>query len=239
MENLTIDIFISSAEDSELSEYRVLAALKNYMDQLHKNKLYPAFGELIDLSNELNNLLNQRENYRGLQSKRITGIDLENRTLIYEYNTEDFNEDKLSKIFDFIEWALPKIKEVVEEGTAIYDFVDSNIDIKEIGILPLYKDEGYFFVPDHSEKLTHVYKFLLSNIVTSNVPFKSLKTHFLEAISEDVTVIPPESIKLELIKKYPELPNPATYNLQVEIDFPFNETILPIAKRKLMRYLAA
>jgi len=239
MENLTIDVFISSAEDAELSEYRVLAALKNYREQLHKNKLYPIFGELIELSNELNNLLNQRENYRGLLSKKIVGIDLESQSLIYEYNTEEISDDKLSKIFDFIEWALPKIKEVIEEGTAIYDFVESNMDIKEIGILPLYKDEGYFFVPSHAEKATYIYKFLLSNIVTSNVPFKSLKTHLLEFIKEETTVIPPETIKLNLIKKYPELPNPATYNLETDIDFPFNETVLPIAKRKLMRYLAA
>ncbi|MFA3783402.1 hypothetical protein ABRY23_10100 [Melioribacteraceae bacterium 4301-Me] len=239
MENLTMEVFLSSAEDSELSEYKVLAALKNSLEQLYKYKLYPTFGQLIELSNELNNLLNQRENYKGLLSKKIVGIDLENKTLIYEYNIENINEEKLSKIFDFIEWALPKIKEVIEEGTAIYDFVDSNIDIKEIGILPLYKDEGYFFIPSPSEKITYIYRFLLSNIVTSEAPFKTLKTHFLETIDESTTVIPPESIKLDLIKKYPELPNPATYNLHSDLDFPFTETILPVAKRKLMRYLAA
>ncbi|MCX7797023.1 MAG: hypothetical protein N2249_00180 [Melioribacter sp.] len=239
MRNIMMQIFISSAEDSELSEYKLLATLKNFREQLHKNKLYPAFGELIELNNELNILLTERNNYKSMISKKIVGIDIENQSLIYEYNTEELNEDKISKIFDFIEWALPKIKEVIDEGTAIYDFVESNIEIKEIGILPIYKDEGYFIIPSIAEKVTHIYKFLLSNIVTSDVPFKSMKTQFVESFKEDVTKIPPETIKLSLIKKYPELPNPATYNLETDVDFPFNETVLPIAKRKLMRYLAA
>ncbi len=217
----------------------MLAALKNYKEQLHKYKLYPVFGELVELSNELNHILESRNNFKSLVSKKIVGIDLENQSLIYEYNNEEISEDKISKIFDFIDWALPKIKEIIDEGTAIYDFVESNMNIKEIGIIPLYKDEGYFFIPSHEVKATFVYKFLLSNIVTSNIPFKSLKTQLLESIQSSLAAIPPETIKLDLIKKYPELPNPATYNLETDIDFPFNETVLPIAKRKLMRYLAA
>lgn len=238
MKKLTLDIFISAADDSELSEYKLLAALKNYKEQLHRNKLYPVFGELVELSNELKDLIEQRNNLKNMLSKKIVGVDLENQSLIYEYSSENISEDKLSKIFDFIEWALPKIKEVIEEGAAIYDFVESNMNIKEIGIVPLYKDEGYFFIPSHADRTTFIYKFLLSNIVTSNVPFKSLKTQLLESIHEPITVIPPETIKLDLIKKYPELPNPATYNLETDVDFPFKETVLPVAKRKLMRFLA-
>ena len=49
----------------------------------------------------------------------------------------------------------------------------------------------------------------------------------------------PEALKIDLIKEFPELPNPATYSFNIEVDFPFNETILPIAKRKLIRRLAA
>jgi hypothetical protein len=40
-----------------------------------------------------------------------------------------------------------------------------------------------------------------------------------------------------LIAEHRELPNPATYLCQTELDFPFQETILPVAKRKLLRRL--
>ena len=33
------------------------------------------------------------------------------------------------------------------------------------------------------------------------------------------------------------MPNPATFLMDTELDFPFDTTILPVAKRKLMRHL--
>ena len=42
---------------------------------------------------------------------------------------------------------------------------------------------------------------------------------------------------LELIEANRDLPNPATYLFETDLDFPFNETILPVAKRKFLRGL--
>ncbi|MGK9368339.1 hypothetical protein ACSSWA_05525 [Melioribacter sp. Ez-97] len=239
MEHLDLNIFITSADDAELAEYKLLAALKNYKEEFHKYRLYPFFGEIVEVSNQLHQLINSKEEFNKLRSKKITGIDLENQQLIYEYTEENLSEEKISRVFSFIEWALPKIKETLEEGAAVYDFVENNIEIKEIGLLPIYKDEGYFFVRDNQERMLYIYKFSMAKVVNSNVPFQSLKTNFLEAFKEEATVVPPEAIKLELIKKYPDLPNPATYNLDTDVDFPFNETVLPVAKRKFIRFLAA
>jgi len=94
-------------------------------------------------------------------------------------------------------------------------------------------------VPDHKQKEIHVIRFQLSNIINSDIPFKTLKTSLVESHEEKKITSAPESIKLELIKKYPDLPNPATYKVSTELDMPFNETILPVAKRKMMRQLAA
>jgi hypothetical protein len=41
------------------------------------------------------------------------------------------------------------------------------------------------------------------------------------------------------MKKYHDLPNPATYRCEVDIDFPYQDTVLPVAKRKLMAHLVA
>jgi len=239
MRSLTIDIFTSSIEDQELSEYKVLAALKNYSEMLHKNILYPALTEIMEIFQVLVSILKQRENFRAMKSRRITSIDLENKKFIYEDNKEEIDIHNIRKVFEFIDWAMPKIKEVLNEGTAIFDFVESQIKIKEIGILPFYKDEGYFIVPDHKQKEIHVFRFQLSNIINSDIPFKTLKTSLVESHEEKKITSAPESIKLELIKKYPDLPNPATYKVSTELDMPFNETILPVAKRKMMRQLAA
>ena len=237
MEKLNINTFISAASDSEMSQYLVLATLKNSLEQFHKNKLYPPFGELVELNQNLLSLLNKRSDLSGKMPSKLMGFDFENKRLIYE--KEQFNETEMNKIFEFIEWARPKIKEGLDEGKAIYDFVDENIKIEEIGIMPLYKDEGYFLIPDIKNKVYHVFRFELSIISSSDVPLRSLKTNFVETFESQINDLAVDNIKLELIKKYPELPNPATYNVLINIDFPFDETVLPISKRKLMRQLAA
>jgi hypothetical protein len=69
MRSLTIDIFTSSIEDQELSEYKVLAALKNYSEMLHKNILYPALTEIMEIFQVLVSILKQRENFRAMNIK--------------------------------------------------------------------------------------------------------------------------------------------------------------------------
>ncbi|MBK7032936.1 MAG: hypothetical protein IPH49_06685 [Ignavibacteria bacterium] len=47
----------------------------------------------------------------------------------------------------------------------------------------------------------------------------------------------PEDLKLALVEQHQDMPNPATFLMDSDLDFPFDETILPVAKRKLMRRL--
>jgi hypothetical protein len=238
MTRLTIDTFISSANDSELSGYKLLAALKIYTEELHKNRLYPAFGDLIDLNTELENLILQRQSYQ-LRSNKIRGMDLENGKFVYEKARENITEYSMEQVFEFIDWSLPKIKEAVEEGRAIYDFVEKGLSIKEIGLIPIYKDEGYFCIENLERQATYVYRFILSKITSLDVNFQTLKTNLVEFYEDTPSPVCYENIKLELIRKYPSLPNPMMYNVETEIEFPFVETILPIAKRKLMQHLAS
>ncbi len=239
MRSLTIDIFTSSLEDTELSEYKVLAALKYYSDMLHKNILYPAFAELMEIFQMLNSIISQRKYFYLMKSRWFSELDHKNKEFIYDYGKEDVDIHNIQKVFEFIDWAMPKIKEVVDEGTAIFDFVESQIKIKEIGLQPLYKNEGYFIAPEHKSKEIHVFRFQLSDVINSDVPFKSLKTNHIESVEEDSIASVPESMKLYLIRKFPDLPNPAAYAVCTELDMPFNETILPIAKKKIIRQLAA
>lgn len=238
MLRLNIDTFIKSAHDSELSEYRLLAALKNYTDELHKNKLYPAFGDLVDLSLELESILLNKQLYQK-RINRIKGIDLENGKFLYEEEIQNISSDSMEHIFDFIQWALPKLKVALDEGKAIYDYVEEGLEIKEVGIIPLFKDEGYFTISDQESKRLCIYKYVLSKLASLDVNFQTLKTNLIESYSDIINTHPIDEIKYELIKKYPELPNPVLFKVETEIDFPFNETVLPIAKRKLMHHLAA
>jgi len=47
-----------------------------------------------------------------------------------------------------------------------------------------------------------------------------------------------ESIKSELIRYRSQLPNPAVYSIDIGLGFPVDETILPVAKRSLVKYIS-
>jgi len=48
-----------------------------------------------------------------------------------------------------------------------------------------------------------------------------------------------ENIKADLIKNRSDLPNPAVYSIESGLSFPVEETLLPIAKRSLVKFISA
>ena len=237
METLNLSTFIKAADDLELSKYRVLAILRKYSEFLHKNKLYPALAELISIKNELELLIEQMSLF---DTEFILNLNFaeffENFEL--EQSTK-FNDTDLDIVADFIRWALPEIKNSIAEGKAIFDFVDENIILNEVGVMPKNRSEGYFMIQDLKHDLLKIYKFEMSLFSTADNPLRTLKSKLVDLISLQTSEeYNPLDIKHNLIEKFPELQNPATYYFETSIDFPFVETILPVAKRKLVRTLA-
>lgn len=105
--------------------------------------------------------------------------------------------------------------------------------------MPLYHDEGYWFVPDNKASLLHLLHFSLALYESGNERFRSLKTEVLKTLEQSSIKRPAESVKMELIEERHDIPNPATFVCETELDFPYQATILPVAKRKLLIRLAA
>jgi len=49
---------------------------------------------------------------------------------------------------------------------------------------------------------------------------------------------PYEKIKLDLIRRYRDLPNPAAFLLLSKMKFPFSETLMPVAKRLFVKHIS-
>ena len=169
--------------------------------------------------------------------QRLRDVDVENMKLLYEPAGGETPEFK--KIMDLVAWVLPRVRQVLEEGTGIYDFVEEHISIGEVGIVPAYREEGYWFVPDPARGIVHLLRYEVSLFSTPQEQYRSLKTTDLGTVEEGPVRRPPEMLKLDLIRRYRDLPNPATYMCEVDIDFPFAETILPVAKRKFMAHITS
>jgi hypothetical protein len=230
MERLSITSFVSFSGDQETDQYRILSGIKGYSDNFRKKKLYPALSELIELAALLKRILDQKKGLRSSFPKNIVGFDIENKKIILG---GDITDQNIEILFDLIEWALPIIKQTIEEGIVLYEYVEKNINIDEVGILPLYKEEGYLIIPDNIIEKYLIHRFHFALFEGEREKFRTLKTILIDAVERGL-VNTPEFLKQKMIEDYKELPNPATYYCETDLDLPFSETLFPVAKRKLL-----
>ncbi|MBI9073520.1 MAG: hypothetical protein JEY94_18100 [Melioribacteraceae bacterium] len=235
MRNLAAQTFITSVSDFEMSQYQLLSYLTKYKTDLKKFKLYPSLTELIELSSMLEEIIDQKIALEKDFPRAIIKTDLADRLdLMDEFN---LNEYELEKMMEFVDWALPQVRETINEGKAVYDFVEENMTLEDIGMLDDYK-EGYFIIPELESDLMHIYRFEVS-INEEDDSIRSLKTQITESFSSlDYEGLSLEMLKLKLLQTYPEFSKSVTLLLDTDVDLPYKETVLPIAKRKLIRKIA-
>lgn len=234
--SLSLDLFTKVQSDFEISQYKVLAALKEISEDFKQNKIYPHLSELVELHSTLTDIKKRLKDLRNDFPKRIKKVDFVNQVIEHEVVFVDGSD--LSKVEDLIEWALPYIEAKIEEGKAIYEFVDDEIKLEEVGIMPHYTDEGYFFVPDNKESKLLLFQYEMTIFESSKDTYRALKTPFLKALEKGGVHLSPNTIKLHLISENKELPNPATFAFDTDLYFPFSESIFPVVKRKLLKQIS-
>jgi len=235
MEGISFDIFLSGIRDAESTQYRLLAYLQRIRDAYSRNVIYPHLAELVDLHATLGGVAGRLAEARDAIPGRLSGVDLNAHRLIYEKS--DLGFDELDDLEALVQWALPRIRDTIEEGRAIFEFVDENVRLEHVGIVPSYVEEGFLLVPDRSARRIHVVRYQLSIFSGADERFRTLKTTHLRSIEAGGILPNPAEIKRDLAVEFRELPNPSTFLLATELDFPFRETVLPVAKRKLLKNL--
>lgn len=236
MEKLSKDWLTQGLIDFEYKKYLLLAYLQTVKKSFGKVELYPFLADLVF-------------HYRNLQAVK------ENKTLIREafpkeISLEEFNKLELSyremvqddavmsELESIIEFSIPQIKDSLQEGTVIYEYVESQCEISPIGVTPLYANEGYLFVTQPPEKETKVYRYQVSIFEDSKEQLRSLNTQFIEDVNKN-PLYTYERIKLDLIRRYKDLPNPAAFLVLSKMKFPFVETLMPVAKRLFVKHISA
>ncbi|ARA92737.1 hypothetical protein AWN76_005855 [Rhodothermaceae bacterium RA] len=231
---LHLDLFLQAGRDIEGAQYRVLSGLQRIQQAFSRNVIYPHLAELIELYGTLKTIAGRIGDLRGAVPKRITGVDLQAGEVTYEASA---SFDQMAYVEELIHWALPHIQKAIEEGRTIYEFVEEHLHMEEVGIVPSYVQEGYLILPDPDSGQTHILQYTLSVFTSAEARYRSLQTSHLKSLPHRGVYPSPGKLKLDLAREYPDLPNPATYFFSTDLDFPYEPTTLPVAKRKLMRYL--
>ena len=236
MKTLSETWFAEGRIDFELKKYTLLAYLQEVTKYFNENKLYP---QLADIIFHYNNIVAFRENKKYLQEhfpKKMTGIQMEKLQLLYEQMIGD--DELMQELEDIIHYSAGKMKGAIQNGTGIYEFVEDKIEITPVGLIPLDTHEGYFFLSSGNEKSTGVYHYRLSIFEKHDEKYRSIRTLFIDNWKRSISGTY-ENIKTELIKRWKDLPNPAVYSIETSLRFPVDETILPIAKRRLVKFISA
>ncbi len=234
MKSLSDTWFAEGRIDFEMKKYILLAYLQEVNIYFNENKLYP---QLADIIFHYNNLVAFRENKKYLQEnfpRRLTGIQMERLQVLYEQMVYD--DDLMQELEEIISYSADTIRETIHNGTAVYEFVEEKINIIPVGIIPLETNEGYLFLT--SGKETGVYQYRLSIFEKQQEKYRSIRTTFIDNRRQSFSS-GYEQIKTELIQQRKELPNPAVYAIETSLQFPIDETLLPIAKRSLVKYISA
>jgi len=236
MDQLSKDWLTQGLIDLEYKKYILLAYLKSVSSSFSRSELYPFLGDLVF---HYRNLIAIRENKSLIKDsfpKEISLEEFKKLELTYREIIED--DDIMSELENIIDFAIPKIKDSLQEGSVIYEYVESQFEISPIGVTPLYANEGYLFVSQPPEKETNVYKYQISIFEGSQEQLRSLNTEFIESV-EKKPLHTYERIKLDILSRYKQMPNPATFLIFSKTRFPFSETLMPVAKRLFVKHISS
>ncbi|MEQ1587195.1 MAG: hypothetical protein ABL895_15005 [Cyclobacteriaceae bacterium] len=221
--------------DFEYKKYQLLAYFKEVKSSFSRVELYPFLSDLVF---HYRNLISLKENHSLIRDsfpKELSPEGLKNLEVNYKRMIED--DLIMQEIESIMEYALPHFKSSLDEGSYIYEFVESKCEISPVGLTSLYANEGYLFVTQPPEKETHVYRYQATIFEQSTEMMRGIHTRFMLTAERSVSSTY-ENLKLSLIRQYSELPNPSVYLVLSKLRFPFDQTLMPVAKRLLVKQIS-
>jgi hypothetical protein len=168
-------------------------------------------------------------------SKTITGISLNKLEISYQNREND--TPIIQELKEIINFSVPKIGEQIKEGKQIYDFLETQIQISPVGIVPLNFKEGYFLLEQSNQKVLHVFQYKMSLLKKGINKWYRLNSSYITCFNQSIQNSI-ESIKKQIITQNQDLPNPATFVVTSKLQIPFTATYLPLAKRMLEEHIS-
>lgn len=234
MNRLQENWFAEGLIDFEYKKYILLAYLKTVEQNFTTNKLYPDLGDLVTHYRTLTEFIKSKNSMANFFPKDLKKVDLENFRLHYERVAA--NNKVMDEIEKILDYSIPAIKKMLEGGKEIYDWIEEQLELRPVGVEPLDQSQGYLLIRNGPENEARVFEYKLTIFQNANENFRGIYTNYVSTFSTSI-VKTYENIKSILLRQANIFEMPAVYVAESEFQLPMGETLLPIAKLALVKYL--
>jgi hypothetical protein len=199
--------------------------------------LYPQFQE-ISLHLASINLLIEKGQYLTINR---TLKDPDDEILISDLVTIDcplLTKEEILEVYHVCKYSTEKLKDYFNHAKAIWDIVNDTVAIEVVqNPKNIEPKQGLFFL-DYKNK-TYLYEFIIKPIKKGNLETKCHIKRICECPKGDFDEKLLE-VKKPLIKNLQDVDlhkNLIVFTINHNNNYPLKETLLPIAKRKIMNYM--
>jgi hypothetical protein len=236
MTTLDVKKLTSTTSDWETNEYVILSKVKYWLNQLNTNKLFPSLEESRQLNRSLEDIVRENIDSKLWFDNEIRARRINERLTVYE--KAHHIGFKLDKMFEFIKWALRVNKQVITEGEIIKEFVEEELRLRKISASEQnFHGKGYFVLPDNKKQLLNVYLYEIIWDWSQEHISQRLQSKLLRSIPQQLVKNPVEQLMIEFINTSQELFDPVVFVFETNLDFPYKETMLPLAEEQLLNLL--
>ena len=234
MTNIDVKKLTSCNSDWEMNQYTLLSRVKEWESHFRKNRLYPYLNDSIELHFKLGDILQEN-----LESKwwleREVGQRIEDERIVVYEKAQQVSQ-QLNQLLSFVEWALKMNKPVMEEGLILKEFLEENITIKPLSFDKNFRGKGYFALVDNKKMVLNIYLYDLKwEWAEDEEPGHTLTINPVRSIPLDIVDSSIEDLMKDFIEYSQPLYKPMAYIFINELDFPYEETIYPLAEEILLK----
>jgi hypothetical protein len=235
MKTLSTNWITEGLPDVEYKTYLLLAYLAEVRTSFAEHKIYPTFSELFRHYQNVLEVKSARENLKSAFPRALTSADWESFRLHYEPTHKD--DDFFVIMDEIIAYSIPRMKEELDRGTELVQHISSNLRITQVGLHAPYVERGYFFLCAPPKIEARVYEYNLTRVHLPDGHYRALHASPISEIRLSYTNTF-ESVKTELLRTAGKGTAYATYLIESEVWVPWEESLLPVAKRCLVEFLA-
>ena len=235
MKKLQPDWFTQTWLDAEYQKYVVMAYLQTVEQNFNADRLCP---DLPDLRSHYADGISFSKGKGTLSAafpKRVSGVAGPPPRI--EFKSEVTDPAYMSELDSIMAFALPRFQSMLMQGQQRWADIAGSLALAPVGLMPLRPDESYLLLCATNRSEAQVYRFSITLYSDKEPGGRMVQLRYVEAVRTSL-VNTAQNIKLDLIRRYRQLPNPATYRLETARTYPMQETMLPIARQLLAQVVA-